>query len=397
LWLGAGSLSSAGTAIEGRLLNGTTGGPGRADSVTLLSLAGGMDELASLSDVDGRFRFEDVQGSGPFLVQADYQEVTYTARVPVGEGGETDVELTVYDATEDLSGLSLVLPRALLIARTDRLRVARLYEIRNRTEPPMTLVGDPGAVRFDLPVEAELQRCSLTTAGSNMPLLCEPEQVEGPTHTVDFAVKPGDMMLELVYELPYHGNFTYRETVYHPLEAARVVVLPATLDVQAPGLKDEGVTEHEGISFHGYSVAGLEPGDVIEISISGAGAEMSSAGAGTSGNQQGGPRIEVLMPAPMRRAGPFFIIGSTALLLVLGLMLLGGKAPDTARVPTAPTALDAGGRLLADKLAKLDDAYAAAETPDHDAYQKQRAELKAKLRARLESQQANSKGARGNG
>ena len=68
-----------GGILSVRLVNGTTGGDGSAERVTLMRLAAGMVPVKELGPVSGRFEITEieVEGERPMLLQVTSAGVSY--------------------------------------------------------------------------------------------------------------------------------------------------------------------------------------------------------------------------------------------------------------------------------------------------------------------------------
>jgi len=86
-------------AIDGKVVNQTTGKPQPGATVTLYKLGqAGPEAIESVkSGADGKFHItQDGQGPGPRLVQAAYDGVTYNRILPPGSPSN-DVTVEVYN------------------------------------------------------------------------------------------------------------------------------------------------------------------------------------------------------------------------------------------------------------------------------------------------------------
>jgi hypothetical protein len=191
------------------------------------------------------------------------------------------------------------------------------------------------------------------------------------------AISPGQGGMNQVlfgYELPYTGGLDLAIKLPMPVQAASVMVPELGVELQSERLADAGQRDVEGLSYHMYqSTGGLAAGDSIPITLKGKPGDAGSTG----------------------------ITGNTPLLIgagVFGLVLLGAgvwlasqraKSADTT-VEEEEEAVDedtgpAGetSESLLDAIVALDDQHASGSLPE-DAYQKRRAQLKARLAEALE-------------
>lgn len=383
------------TAIEGSLANGTSGGPGRAERVMLLRLAGGMSQVAALTNVTGSFRFELAE-PGPYLVQALYSGATYTARVPPQEGIAT-VALTLFEATTDDASLRVRVPHLVLIVDGPKLHVSHVFEIENATQPPQTIVGEPGAFRFSLPEGATITEASVAT--SSMPLRQEPvDTTDDRGQTIAYPLKPGVTQYSLQYEIPYGGEIELKETLFHGAEVIHVIVVPAELGAEIPGLEVLGREERQGVSFLRFQGANLPPGTELAIRIRGnaiapsapsaAGSPASGAGdAGASGEGE----IKDVPTDSGRGATPWLLLGIATLVLTLAIWVGIGREPVAKSRSEGPRASERVTALFS-AIAALDRELAggAVAATDHEL---RRAELKREVLRELVSGRRKKKSA----
>src|SRR5207249_3757286 len=89
--------------LTGTVTNGTTKKPASDDDVVLIKLGQGMEEAArTKTDPNGNFTFK-LDDSGPHLVRAIHQGVTYHKMAPPGT---TSADLEVFDVSKKLAGIS---------------------------------------------------------------------------------------------------------------------------------------------------------------------------------------------------------------------------------------------------------------------------------------------------
>ncbi len=83
-WIGLSSLKAEKISLQGIIQNGTTGTPGFAESAKLIILQNGMQEVASLNNLQGKFSFQDVDvpKQAPLLIQLSYSGVNYNKLIP---------------------------------------------------------------------------------------------------------------------------------------------------------------------------------------------------------------------------------------------------------------------------------------------------------------------------
>src|SRR6516165_1334280 len=121
-------------AINGTVINSTTGKPQPGVTVTLIHPgAGGMQTLGSAkSGADGKFALDQDVPSPPALLQAEFQGVTYNSLLQPGTPS-TGVKLNVYEATSKLSA-DIAQQHLIILEPVDgQLRVSETFLVENKS------------------------------------------------------------------------------------------------------------------------------------------------------------------------------------------------------------------------------------------------------------------------
>jgi hypothetical protein len=198
-------------AIDGTVVNGTTGKPQGGVSITLVKPGqGGMRTLGSTtSDAAGHFAFaNDEPGGGPQLLQAAYGGVNYnkllTPNIPT-----SGVELNIFEATKS-PAMAHIAQRMLLVEpSSSQIAVDETVIVQNQSKETY---NNPavGGVQFYLPPAANGQVRVNAQGPQGMPL---PRAAEKTAKTdifkVDFPVKPGETEFQINYVLPAGSPFTF--------------------------------------------------------------------------------------------------------------------------------------------------------------------------------------------
>lgn len=202
-------------AIDGTVMNGTTGKPAAGVSVTLLKPGqSGMRRLGTTkTDAQGRFAFaNDEPGGGPQLLQASFEGVNYnkllTPNIPTA-----GVELDVYGVTKS-PALAHVAQRMLLVEpNLSQIAVNETVIVQNQSKETYENPAE-GGLQFYLPPAANGQVKVQAQGPQGMPL---PRAAEKTARTdvfkVDFPVKPGETEFQITYVVPAGSPFTFRGEV----------------------------------------------------------------------------------------------------------------------------------------------------------------------------------------
>lgn len=200
LFLAAPSLFAA---IDGTVVNQTTGKPQAGVSITLVKPGqGGMKTLGqTTSDASGRFVFEhDQPGGGPQLLQANYKSVNYnklmTPNIPT-----SNVELDVYEATKSPNVAHIAQHMLVMEPSTSQFAVTENVIIQNESKTTYN-DDEQGGLRFYLPPAANGQVKISAQGPQGMPLPRPAEKTkEKDVFKVDFPIKPGETQFEITYVL----------------------------------------------------------------------------------------------------------------------------------------------------------------------------------------------------
>ncbi len=212
-------------AVEGTVVNGTTGKPQAGAAVTLLSLSGGSMAAKGTvtSDATGRFRF-DRTVDGPHLLQAVHQGVTYN-RLLQPETPSSQVVLEVFDVS-GAWGAAKVLRHAVLLKPSGMdLSVRENILLRNREK--VTLRPKDGTFRFYVPDSGAESLRVQSRSPNGVPLQQAPVRTSEPgVYKLDLPLKPGDTQLDWSYTLPFRSPAEFAGRTFQTDVPVRLVVPP---------------------------------------------------------------------------------------------------------------------------------------------------------------------------
>lgn len=262
-------------AIEGKLINGTTGGGSVADQEVTLKTYRNDAELASAmarTDAEGRFAFEGLATSSDYSYQVTliYQQAEYTGdriSFSAGEMGKS-VEITVYDATTGDEAVKVSTAHTVIYAEQGNLRVSEYLVVANDSD--RTYIGgrelSPGVretLVFALPADAT----GLEVGGSLMS--CCIYNNEGG-FVDSMAVLPGTKELVYSYDISYKGaEYAFSGRVNYPTDDYHLLVQSPNVLVSGVRLVQAEPVTIEGIQFNHFSGGNLASGDMVTAQISG--------------------------------------------------------------------------------------------------------------------------------
>jgi hypothetical protein len=271
----------AGT-LHGTVKNGTTSKPAAGTEVILIQLQGGMQPVANTkTDAQGQFSFDNpTLGTAPMLVRAVFHGVNFHQPVPPGK---SDVEIEVFDPTQDAKTISVPTHIVIVQPNGPRLVVGEEYSVLNNANPKQAYFRADGNFEFALPDGAQIQQAA-AWGPSGMPVVQSTIDKTKNHYAVAFAFRPGESGVRYSYEIPYSGNAASIKipTVYPD---AKLLVLGApTLQITGDGLEPNG--QEQGMNI--YARGPLSKGSVYSVSVSGTAPPPNVRGGGDSDANAGG-------------------------------------------------------------------------------------------------------------
>src|SRR5207253_883386 len=214
--------------LTGTVTNGTTKKPASDDDVVLIKLGQGMEEAArTKTDPNGNFTFK-LDDSGPHLVRAIHQGVTYHKMAPPGT---TSADLEVFDVSKKLAGISVTADVMRFQAQGNELQGIRLFAVDNHSDPPRTQMNDQN-FEFYLPDGAEVDQSMAMTAGGQ-PINSAPvPQREKNRYAFVFPLRPGETQFQVAFHMPYSGQLSVDPKALYGAQHF-VVMLPKSMQFSA--------------------------------------------------------------------------------------------------------------------------------------------------------------------
>ena len=307
-------------AIQGKVINATTGKPAPGTIVTLIKFGGSQGMVPSdeiYTGVSGGFSFDDeVLGSGSQSVHAmlrvEYAGIAYSTMVTPDISPE-NLEIKVYDIAVGET-LPPQMTAFLFEPTNSRLVINQFFQFSNESIPPRTF-SDPvnGTLRFDLPPAAQGKVEVRTTGPVGMPLRSSARKInDGNTYVVDYPLKPGNSLVELTYSLPYESGEPYSgRLLYSGLETRFVV--PKDVTLEADDLDLIGREPSSQASIYQYNGV---PEFSLRLRGRGQLSERTVGGSSADGSTE-----VIISPASIAKELPW-IFSITGIILTLGFVNL---------------------------------------------------------------------------
>jgi hypothetical protein len=334
----SGSLSAQ--ILTGRVANGTTGKPAAGDSVVLISLSQGMEEVAhTRTNANGRFSFQ-MPAAGPHLVRAIHQGVTYYSMAPTGTNS---IEVQVFDVSSSTANVSVSADVMRFQAEGDELQGIRLFAVNNTSNPPRSQMHGQD-FEFFLPDGAEIDQGMAKTNGGQ-PVNAPPVAEKGKNrYGFSFPIRPGETEFQVVFHMRYNGELNVDPKAIHGAEHF-VVMVPKTMQfTAAPGVTFQSMEDPRQSDALVQVVSGMRAGQPLNFRISGTGTldepgddsrgaphPVPDQTAASPGVTPAGPdSYSSSAPHPLKRYGGY-IAGGFALLLAAGIVYTRTRSRAVAR------------------------------------------------------------------
>lgn len=332
--------------LTGTVTNATTNKPAAGDDVVLLSLSQGMQEAGrTTTDASGHFSLKLDDSSGPHLVRAIHQGVTYHRMAPPGT---TSVEVQVYDVSKKITGLSVTADVLRFQTQNDQLQGIRLFAVDNKSNPPRTQMNDQN-FEFYLPDGADVDQGMAMTSGGQ-PINSAPvPQKEKNRYAFIFPLRPGETQFQVVFHMPYNGQASINPQAIYGSQHF-VVMLPKTMQFTAgQGTAFQSMQDPRQSDALVEVASNTSVGQPLDFTISGTGV-LSENGEGGGDNQGAGegPTVAGRDSRPGGGLGPpidapdplekyrWYILGGFGIVLVAGAVYIMRRSPAMA-IPEVAT------------------------------------------------------------
>jgi len=250
------SVSSVFAAIEGTVINGTTGKPQPSVTVSLVQPGvGGMQAIATAtSDANGKFSIDHDLPPPPALLQADYKGVTYTQVQPPGRP-PTGIQFQIYEsatkppAEMQMAHLIMIEPSA------SALEISETFLIRNASATTFQDAAN-GTAQFYPPKAAGDKVQVSVTPPTQMTIARTAVKATKPgAFKIDYPARPGETRFDMHYTLPASDTFSGKVV---PSDRPTTVVTPLAVRLSGDGIKEMGVEDQVQARIYNITAPSFE-------------------------------------------------------------------------------------------------------------------------------------------
>ncbi len=351
--------------VSGDVTNGTVGGEVPPDlTLSLYYFDPDFNETSVDTAIapDGSFTFTGVPISvvQRYIVTTRYRDRVFTSDLVTGDPANPtlDLPITLYELTEDPAVLSITRMAIQMDVIGDVLQVAQVIFFRNSSDRLFTSSEPIDENRFPSLVIPLPPGSLVAGVGDNEQryVIVEDEPAVIDTLPVLPAI---DHIVEIVYIIPYENAAIIEHETNYPVEGPVTLLLnPPSVTATSEQLQPLGPQAVGERTFEGYGATlSLAPGDVLRYELRGQGAESATDVQTTVSSNN-------LLPILL------LVVGAAAVLFAAALYVRDRRAPAVSKEKLIDT--------LVREIADLDTRHEAGQI-NHDLYQRQRSQLKARL------------------
>src|ERR1035438_7071341 len=274
-------------AVDGTVVNKTTGQPQSGATVTLYKLGqAGMESVESVkSGAQGKFHIDQTP-QGPHLIQTAYDGVTYNHMLPPGSA-TAGVSLDVYNSSKQPGGARISRHFVIFQPGGAQMSVSEGFIFTNNGT---TTYNDPdgGTLKFYLPTAAKGIVQVKATAPQGMPIDRAADKTNRKDiYKLDFPIKPGETSIQVTYLVPYSSGAVFEGKTVGKTEEPTLLVVPNGVTLKGEGVENKGQEPRSQASI--YSVASAN----YKVEIAGS---MPAAAAADADSGDSGPSLEEVSP-----------------------------------------------------------------------------------------------------
>jgi hypothetical protein len=311
-------------AIEGTVINGTTGKPEPSVKVSLVQPgAGGMQVIASsTSDANGKFSIDHELPPPPALLQADYKGVQYTQVQPPNRP-PTGIQFQVFEsATKQPEGYEMA-HLIMIEPSATSLEISETFLIRNGSKVTFDDSAN-GTTMFYPPKGAGDSVQVSVTPPTRMTIQRQAVKGSKPgSFKIDYPARPGETRFDMHYTLPASDSFS---TKVVQGDRPTMVVTPVSVHLTGEGIEEAGVAQD--VQARLYEVKGTS----MDVKIEGTGSIRDRQESNTSEEDTGQPKTTEILARIYDQEllgvrTMYWVLGLTFGMLALGGTLLFRKGP----------------------------------------------------------------------
>jgi hypothetical protein len=284
-------------AVDGTVVNGTTGQPQPAVVMTLIKpTQQGMQNLGTVkSDAQGKFRFDKDAPGGPQLLQTIYKGVIYNQMIPPGTPS-SGLSVRVFESTKTPSAAEVAQHMIMIEPSDKQISVSEALILNNKSTTTFAN-SELGGIHFYLPPAANGVVNVSVRAPAGMPVTRSAEKTAEPNvYKVEYPIKPGETEFDITYALPLSGKFEGKVVgIKGQPSAALRLVAPAGVSLEGPDLRRLGQEPTSQATIFDVTATGA-----YSVAVQGMGSLRAAQDAATTQDSSDSPQVRQADPAIYR-------------------------------------------------------------------------------------------------
>jgi len=210
--------------IKGSVRNQTLNQPAANEDVILLRLEPSTpEESRTKTDAQGAFSISTKDSSKSYLLRIIHQGVAYEQKAVPG----ATLSLDVFDSSPAVPSVAGTIEILRAGTTGSLLHVSDMYELRNDSNPPITLASGH---TFDVYLPPGAKLSSVLAAGPGKigeRISASPVSGEPGHFTIDFPLRPGATKFAFNYDLPYSGHASFQTKRAYSVQQLAVMLPPS--------------------------------------------------------------------------------------------------------------------------------------------------------------------------
>ncbi len=337
---------------------------------------------AATTDARGQFAFNNSQidTSGFYLLQANYQGVDYNAPVKFDSSGNSFAKITVYESTHQKPALRVTSARLIVRAEGSQAHLQELFALNN----PLDKTYSNSQGTFFFHISPKVGTPTVAAVGlMNMPLPQNASKGKSPgDFYIDYALRPGMNVIMVAYDTDYSNNkLSLADSIPYPIGHAELFVFPPDLAVTSNLFSPAGKDPETGSQK--LEANRLAAGTQLAAMVAG---QAASAPQEASSNQEE-PQVKVVPDSVSAAGVPLLLCFLLVLLWALGIRAAKEYPRWKARQLGSPVQkkFQAKMETILNSIADLDELFSSGKIAEKQ-YWKERLELKGKAVAILKKE-----------
>lgn len=373
------STAQTGASIVGKVYDKTINQKVKADWVVLVKTGQGLETFKQFDKVsEYEFTAVPILSNAPYLLRASYKGVVYTQNLMIQENRKYNIDLIVYEASDQWQNISMRIPHMVILRNNNQLEVQQTFEINNTGTKAYSIsdVNKP-TFRFKLPESTQLLNVQ-TSHNQSMPVAATAFSYQDGMG-LNLPLRPGLTQIQITYTADYSANaFELNSQWYYDIAECNIFVSPKDIQVTADRLSHIHDERMEANDFSAYSAGAIKANDILAIKLT---------GGGTRKTEEHNERISPADNMVQQKSFVWIFL----MLSVLSFALFFGLNRKVTAKPYQSSSVQKKQNkqqrndlfkrrdLLARQIANLDDTFSEQKL-DSPTYQKRRDDLKSQLR-----------------